>query len=79
MLSFCAIVGLAVYATVTKEYEILRFLGLPLGFFVFGGFLFYHCGKSFRDYETNIVTIKSKTKIRNDRKCSESNLKVNQS
>lgn len=41
----------------------MRFLGLPLGFFLFGGFLFLQCGKDFRDYQTGIVHIKENFQI----------------
>jgi hypothetical protein len=37
----------------------MRFLGLPLGFFLIGNFLFIKCGKDFRDYQTGIIHIKN--------------------
>jgi hypothetical protein len=37
----------------------MRFLGLPLGFFLLGNFLFIKCGKDFRDYQTGIIYIKN--------------------
>jgi hypothetical protein len=43
---------------VTEKYEILRYMGFPFGVLIFGGFLFYQCGKDFRNYKTGIITIK---------------------
>lgn len=70
LLSFIAIVFMVTYAIATKEYQVLRFLGLPLGFFGCGSFLFYYCGKDFRDYQTNIITIRQQDN--NERKISSS-------
>lgn len=62
MLSFIGVVFLIVYGIVTGQYEVMRFMGLPLGFFLVTGFLFLKCSKDFRDYQTGIIYIKNSNK-----------------
>lgn len=76
IVSLCAIITMVIYAIVTRKFEILRFLGLPLGVFLCGGFLFYYCGKDFRDYETNIITIYEQPKKERKTSSSTANLQI---
>lgn len=60
MLSLGGIIFLAGFSLLTKEYDMMRFMGLPLGFFMMGGFLFIKCGHDFRDYERGIFEFRRK-------------------
>ena len=73
VVSFLAVLAMVLYAVVTREFGVMRFLGLPLGVFACGGFLFYYCGKDFRDYQKNIITIAQQDQ--RSRKTSTSSLK----
>jgi hypothetical protein len=55
---------MVVYALLSKNYLIFKYLGLPLGFLLFGGFLFLNCQKDLRDYKRGIIKIKTKGETR---------------